>query len=91
MLTYFCAVTFGAESLHRCNEKLKATMEYCFQRNGRYSIPLTELKRLRDACMNDRNCKTKAKDCLLSKLKSSEFGNCPSKRTYVQSIDRMFK
>ncbi|CAH8453517.1 unnamed protein product [Schistosoma intercalatum] len=90
MLTYFCAVTFGAESLHRCNKDFEATMEFCFSQNIRYSNKFTDLKSLRNACMSDRYCKPRAKNCLLSSLQGSAFSKCPLQRTYIKSINRMF-
>lgn len=51
----------------------------------------TDLKSLRNACMDDIFCKPKAKNCLLSELQGSAFSNCPLQRTYIKSIDRMFR
>ncbi|CAH8456217.1 unnamed protein product [Schistosoma margrebowiei] len=90
VLTYFCAVTFGAESLHRCNKDFEATMEFCFKQNIAYSNRFPNLKSLRNACMGDRYCKPRAKNCLLSALQGSAFSKCPLQRTYIKSINRMF-
>ncbi|CAI2724973.1 unnamed protein product [Schistosoma spindalis] len=90
IITYICAVTFGAKSLQRCNKDFEATMEFCFQGNIGYSKKFTDLKSLRNGCMSDRNCKPKAKNCLLSALQGPAFKYCALQRTYIKSISRMF-
>ncbi|RTG88297.1 uncharacterized protein DC041_0011466 [Schistosoma bovis] len=92
MLTYFCAVTFGAESLHRCNKDFEATMEFCFRQNKRNSriIDSRDLKTMRTVYIQNPNCKYLTRNSLASEFKGRVFNNCPIARTYISSINRIF-
>ncbi|KAK4472537.1 hypothetical protein MN116_003780 [Schistosoma mekongi] len=89
-----CTVTFGVTSRQECSSRLRTSMTYCFQQSlwitGTYQIS-SELKSMRDNCINNLNCRPKAKDCLLSELQSPKFNECPLERTYIKSVDRLIK
>ncbi|KAH8853342.1 hypothetical protein EWB00_005928 [Schistosoma japonicum] len=89
-----CTVTFGAESLHNCNKRLETSMIYCFDTSLRNTVTyktFPDLKSMRTSCMQKPNCKSKAKSCLLHELGSSTFRGCPLARTFINSIDRLFR
>ncbi|CAH8439766.1 unnamed protein product [Schistosoma turkestanicum] len=93
-LIYSCIAVFGAKSLYECNQKLEATMSYCFKKElwttGIYKSS-ADLKTMRTVCMQNSYCKSLAKKCLLSQLQGSNFYDCPIARTYISSINRMFR
>ncbi|KAH8853344.1 hypothetical protein EWB00_005926 [Schistosoma japonicum] len=91
ILTSLCTVAFAAESFQVCNEKLEATMKFCFQSWLRNSRKNKNLRDLRNSCMKDVYCKFRAKNCLLSAFKTQTFTNCPLVQTYIKSVNRMFK
>ncbi|CAH8439280.1 unnamed protein product [Heterobilharzia americana] len=89
-----CPPTMMSINNKVCDTELALSMKHCFRTCLRYSKRLSadnDLKAMRLLCMADQTSKLAAKQCLLKEFSKTKFDKCPVIKTYINSVDRLFK